>query len=95
VNEPDIRNIEQADPALQFVMRANRARYWEIDQFGDIFIHKPKHGRGTPYDRIKVPNDELEVIRIRRESGEPQQDFAGILNPPKPLRRRTGRPVRR
>ena len=92
MNQP--HSIDEADAALRYVLKANGATFWE-SEFGNIIIHKPKPGRGSPYDKIVVPKEMLAVIRHRIENGEPQQDFEGILEPPKRGPRRAGRPVRR
>src|SRR5437660_8505624 len=87
VAESTIHDIDDADVALKFILRANRATFWETDQFGNIFIHKAKPGRGSQYERIGVPKDMLGRIGRRLEHGEPLQDFEGLLEP-KPVRRR-------
>ena len=70
-------SYEQADAALQCVMREHNARFWQ-EHDGRIFIDKPKkplpRRGGELYDSREVDLSKLQIIRERLSNDEPLQD---------------------
>jgi hypothetical protein len=61
--EEKISHIDQAEPALQKVMRAYHAVYWEQRNDGAVFINRPMRQRTN--ERLEVDLQKLAVIRMR------------------------------
>jgi hypothetical protein len=68
--------------ALQCVMRAHEALFWEQEQDGTMVIYKPKRPRprngGETYDRRELDQRKLESIEARQISAEALQDYEAL-----------------
>jgi hypothetical protein len=87
-------SIEEADPALQYVMNKNHAGFWE-DDLGRILIHKPKRGRGAHMTKSKCQRKCLPLSDTASRTASLSRISRGFSIRRIGERRRAARPVRR